>query len=52
VGGEALGLAKIICLVQGNARSRKLEWVGWEAGWAEGIEDFQDSILNVNDENS
>ena len=30
--------------VQGNARARKLEWVGWGAGWGEGIGDFQDSI--------
>jgi hypothetical protein len=27
--------------VQGNARVRKQEWVGWGAGQGEGIEDFQ-----------
>jgi hypothetical protein len=30
--------------VQGNARARKQEWVGWGAGWEEGIGDFRDSI--------
>ena len=30
--------------VQGNARARKQEWVGWGAGQEEGIGDFQDSI--------
>jgi hypothetical protein len=32
---EALGIAKIpstYAPVQGNARARKQEWVGWEAG--------------------
>ena len=28
MGGEALGIAKIICPVQGYARARKQEWVG------------------------
>jgi hypothetical protein len=32
MGGEALGLAKIICPIQGNARARNREWVGWGAG--------------------
>jgi hypothetical protein len=33
MGAEALRLAKIIyVLVQENARARKWEWVGWEAG--------------------
>jgi hypothetical protein len=41
---EALGLAKIICLVQGNARARKREWVGWGKGQWEGIGGFGDSI--------
>jgi hypothetical protein len=44
MGGEALGLAKIICPVQGNARVRKQEWVGCGAGQGESIGDFQDSI--------
>ena len=30
--------------VQGNARARKWEWVGWGAGWGEGIGGFVDSI--------
>jgi hypothetical protein len=29
MGGEALGLAKIICPSIGDARARKREWVGW-----------------------
>ena len=37
--------------VQGNARARKQEGVGWEAGQGEGIGDFWDSIRNVNEEN-
>ena len=45
--GEALGLAKIICPTQENARARKWEWVGLGAGLGGGIEDFQDSICNV-----
>jgi hypothetical protein len=38
--------------VQGNARTRKQEWVGWGAGWGVGIGDFQDSIRNVNEKKS
>ena len=30
--------------IQGNARARKWEWVGWRAGLGEGIRDFRDSI--------
>jgi hypothetical protein len=30
--------------VQGNARARKQERVGWQAGLGEGIGDFRDSI--------
>jgi hypothetical protein len=30
--------------VQGNARARKREWVGWGAGLGEGIGGFGDSI--------
>jgi hypothetical protein len=40
---EALGLVKIICLVQGNARVGKQEWMGWGTGWGEGIRVFGDS---------
>jgi hypothetical protein len=35
--------------VQGNTRAKK--WVGRGAGQGEGIEDFRDSIWNVNEEN-
>jgi hypothetical protein len=38
---EALGHLKIICPVQGNARARKQEWVGWRAGQGEGIGDIR-----------
>jgi hypothetical protein len=37
--------------VQGNARAKKQEWVGREAGQREGIGKFRDSILNVCKEN-
>jgi hypothetical protein len=30
--------------VQGNARARKWEWVGWGAGQVKSIGDFQDNI--------
>jgi hypothetical protein len=30
--------------VQGNARARKQEWVGWGSGQGEGIGGFADSI--------
>ena len=30
--------------VQENARARKLEWVGWGAGWWDGIGGFGDNI--------
>ena len=36
--------------VQGNDRAKKWEWVGRE--WGEGMRDFWDSILNVNEENT
>jgi hypothetical protein len=42
---------KIICPVQGNARARKQEWVGWGTGQGEVIGSFGDRILNVNEEN-
>jgi hypothetical protein len=44
MGGEALGIAKIICPVQGNARVRKQEWVGLGEGCGESIEVFGDNI--------
>ena len=38
--------------VQGNARARKQEWVGWGAVCVcGGIGDFGDNIGNVNEEN-
>ena len=36
MGGEALGLAKIISPSTGDARARKWELVGWGAGQGEG----------------
>ena len=39
-----LGFRRLYAPVQGNARARKQEWVGWGAGQGEGIGDFQDSI--------
>jgi hypothetical protein len=51
MGGEALGLPKIICPSTGEWQIRKWEWVGWGAGQGEGITDFWDIICNVNEEN-
>jgi hypothetical protein len=39
-----LVLRRSYATVEGNARARKPEWVGWEAGWREGIGNFPDSI--------
>jgi hypothetical protein len=39
-----LVLRSLYAAVQGNAKARKWEWVGWGAGQGEGIGDFQDSI--------
>ena len=39
-----LVLQRVYAPVQGNARARKQEWVGWGAGHGEGIVDFRDSI--------
>ena len=36
-----LVLQRLYAPVQGNARARKQEWVGWGAGQGEGIGDFQ-----------
>ena len=44
-----LVLQRSYASVQGNARDRKQERVGWKAGWGEGIRDFWDSIRNVNE---
>jgi hypothetical protein len=32
MGGEAFGLAKILCPSIGDARAGKREWVGWGKG--------------------
>jgi hypothetical protein len=37
--------------VQGNARAKKWEWVGRGVG-SEGMGDFWDSTVNVNEENT
>jgi hypothetical protein len=39
-----LVLRRLYAPVQGNARARKREWVGWEAGRGEGIGGLGDSI--------
>jgi hypothetical protein len=44
MGGEALGLVKIIFLSTGDCWGKKQEWVGYGAGQGEGIGDFPDSI--------
>ena len=46
-----LVLQTLYAPVKGNARTRKHEWVRWGAGQREGIRNFRDSILNVNEEN-
>ena len=39
-----LVLRRLYAPVQGNARARKQEWVGWGTGQGDGIRDFKDSI--------
>ena len=39
-----LVLGRLYAPVQGNARARKQEWMGWGAGEVKGIGDFRDSI--------
>ena len=52
LGREApLVLQTLYVPVQGNAKAKKWEWVGREAGWGKGIGDFWASILNVYKEN-
>ena len=47
-----LVLQTLYAPVQGNARARKQEWVGWGAVCVcGGIGDFGDNIGNVNEEN-
>jgi hypothetical protein len=40
----SLVLKALYAPVQGNARAKKWEWVGKEAGWKKGIWNFQDNI--------
>jgi hypothetical protein len=47
----SLAFQRLYAPVQGNARAKKQEWVGWGAGQGEGIGDFGDSIWNVNEKN-
>ena len=37
-------LIELYAPVEGNARARKLEWVGWGTGLKEGVSDIHDSI--------
>jgi hypothetical protein len=39
-----LVLQRLYAPIQGNARARKWEWVGWGEQQGEGIGDFWDSI--------
>jgi hypothetical protein len=50
---KPLILWRLYAPVQGNAKDRKQEWVGWVVGQrrGEGIGDFWKSIQNVNEEN-
>jgi hypothetical protein len=41
---RSLVLRRLYAPVQGNARARKQEWVGWGSGQGECIGDFRDSI--------
>jgi hypothetical protein len=38
---RSLVLQRLYAPVQETARARKWEWVGWGAGWGEGIGDLQ-----------
>ena len=53
MGGEALGLAKIICPSTGEHQGQEegLGGEGSRTGAGEGIGNFGDSISNVNEEN-
>jgi hypothetical protein len=46
---RSLVLRRLYVTVQGNAKARKQEWVGWGAGRGEGIGDIPDSIWNANE---
>jgi hypothetical protein len=44
MGGEVLGIAKIVCSSTGEFQDQEGELVGWGAGQGEGIEAFEDNI--------
>ena len=44
-------LQRLYAPIQGNARVRMQDWMGWRAGQREGIRDFQDGIWIVNEKN-
>jgi hypothetical protein len=48
---KSLVLQTLYASVWGNARAKKWEWVVGE-WWGRGLEDFWDSIGNVNEENT
>ena len=52
MGGEALGLAKIICPSTGECQGKEAGVGGLGSRAGEGIGDFWDSIGNVNEENT
>jgi hypothetical protein len=47
-----IGHANFICLSTGECQSKKWEWVSRGMGGREGMEEFWDSIGNVNEENT
>jgi hypothetical protein len=51
LGGEALGLVKIICPSSGECQGQEAGVGGLGSRAGEGIGDFVDSISNVNEEN-
>jgi hypothetical protein len=46
-----LVLGRSYAPVQGNARARKQEWVGWGTEWGEGIGGLGDNMYYINEEN-
>jgi hypothetical protein len=51
MGGEALGLVKILCPSIGECQGQEVGVGGLGSRVGEGIGDFGDNILNVNEEN-
>jgi hypothetical protein len=41
---RSLVCERLYAPIQGNTRASFQEWVGWRAGWGEGIRDFWGSI--------